>query len=770
MQIQVATPHSTPEGTVPEIDPSVEAHPGLHTAQQGHPDSPTPHDTPESSPTHTPEAEPVTPQRDEPESDIATPIHAPHVQPQRQPGASNRLRARIREILGQATLSEHASTRVRERQRASQIRRLIESNPDLASLAHDTLVETGSFRRIREMIAESLFGETPEANLMAQNVLQEVRMQIADSAIRDAVEFAHNLYPDLTPRTVDMGSPGFASDRDVTLQFRGGGEANVRQRIDASLQAVQRAYEVLAERGISADAVLDTNFYTELHESSIRPEGALEAAQIVFDQSVVSLSEMRMGMNATEWAAYRERQLARLTSSAEPSSMQARMEREARTRMETEFNAAEQQASTLRPEGQTTEARNALLQERRVALREALRRNVSARDIRQLMAEIKLLEPEAYGTRAAVESVPGRQQAWARGGPEAYMQGRQLPEGRVERLAFLSQDASANAGLLFGHSQTSGNTTSTVRSVAKYLERVAHAVVVDGRLPAGRAADFIRNLRGIVETKSMQVPAEANAAAMRLVRSSLLLEGHSLSSLAAMSDGAAMDIWVGHAREHGLDLVAQIRTAEQMAHTQEGGPNPLEPSPPTTPTDQPPSTPGRPTPTEDAPAHAPDTPTATTPVAPAASSLPIVPIENIPGSWRVIQLPLSGGADIIVYRGFARNAESHSATVVREGEIGGILTRALDTANDAIFNQVSRDPVLTGENAAGVVQIRIPAAVWDVLVSTNSVSERGGYPGFSRRINSTELRVNSVEAGRLINSLPNTILPPDPAYDFRLGL
>jgi hypothetical protein len=126
-------------------------------------------------------------------------------------------------------------------------------------------------------------------------------------------------------------------------------------------------------------------------------------------------------------------------------------------------------------------------------------------------------------------------------------------------------------------------------------------------------------------------------------------------------------------------------------------------------------------------------------------------------------MPLSNGKDVYVYRGFARNAESRLTTgVVREGEIGGILSRAVDTANDAIFNQVGRDPVLTGPTAGGVVRVRIPSAVWDELVKTNNLSERS-YPGFSRNLNSTEIRVNSVEAGKLINNLQN-ILPPDHFY------
>jgi hypothetical protein len=762
-----ATPAHPIEGTVPEIDPAVANHPDLHPNREGTGGTETPPIEHTGDGRQTVVPDDTTTQADEPQREAAGGTHVLPGRTPIEPGAGNRLRARIREILSGTTLNEHASQRVRERARASQIRGLIEAHPDLATLAHETLIETGSFSRIREMIRDSFFGEAPEGNQMAQNVLQEVRMQLADNAMRAAVEYAHGLYPELTPRLVDMGTPGFASDRDVTLQFRGGGEAAVQQRIDASLQAVRRAYEHLRSQGLEPDAVLDTNFYTELHESSIRTQNPREAAQIGFDQSVVSLSEMRMGMNDQQWTAYREAQTASLRGTADPASAQGRMESQARKRLEAEFAAAESLAARLRPDGQTPAARDTLLTAAREALSEALRRNAPAREIRQLMAEIKLLEPEAYGTRAAVESVPGRQQAWARGTAETYMSGRQLPAGRIERMTFLAQDASANAGLLFAHSDSSGNQPSNARSSAKYLERVAHAVVVDGRLPAGTAREFMANLRQIIASKSITPASEANAATIRELRVGLTAAGHSSESILAMTDAAVTDAWVAQARENAMNLTVQIRTAEQMMHAQEGGPNPLEPS--AAPQSPPPVLPVRPgTVTQDeTPQAAPVAIPVQVPVVPSAASLPVVPIESIPSTWRRIQLPPSGGNDVVLYRGFARNAEQHMATVVREGEIGGILTRAMDTAQDAVFNQVGRDPVLSGDRAAGVVSITIPAAIWDVLVASNSISERGDYPGFSRSINSTEIRVNSVEAGILINSLQKTLLSPDSRFDFR---
>lgn len=590
-----ATPRQLVEAIIPEIDPSViqqiESPEGAAPARpvEGIPAThePTPSQEPTAETPRRTTEEPAPAERrqeEEPERDSTGNVHTPAPATVQAPGATSLLRASIIAILQNAALSQHPSQRVRAAQRGSQIRRLIDANPGLRALARGTLIEAGSFKSIRDMIRQSFFG-APEANQMAQSVLQEVRMRMADEAMRTAIEYASALYPDLTPRLVDMGSPGFASDRDVTMQFRGGGEGAIAQRIDASLQAVRRAYDTLRSQGIEPDAVLDTNFYTELHEASIRPQTAHESAQILFDQSIVSMTEIRMGMDATQWAAYKAEQIRRLSGTPDATSTQGRMEGEARARLEAEFAGAETLAGQMRPQGQTPATRDALLTQKREDLSQALRRNAPAREIRQLMAEIKLLEPEAYGTRAAVESVPGRQQAWARGGPEAYMSGRKLPEGRVERLAFLAQDASANLGLLFGHSQSSGNSLSTSRSVAKYLERVAHAVMVDGRLPVGDMRRFLNNLRQIIETKSMSPAANADAAALLELRTALAAAGHSQQSLATMSDSAVVDAWVAQAREHGMSLVAQVRTAEQMAHVQEGGPSPIggTPAPPATP-------------------------------------------------------------------------------------------------------------------------------------------------------------------------------------------
>lgn len=154
---------------------------------------------------------------------------------------------------------------------------------------------------------------------------------------------------------------------------------------------------------------------------------------------------------------------------------------------------------------------------------------------------------------------------------------------------------------------------------------------------------------------------------------------------------------------------------------------------------------------------------------PPNTGLPTVDPAVIPPIWSRTPLEPSGGIDVFVYRGVASKATERLASgVLAEDAIGGVLSRRIDAAHDAIFNVVGRDPVLTGPNSGGVIRIKIPATVWDELVRTNSISERS-YPGFSRQLTSTEIRVNSNEAVRLINTLTKDIVAPDPYYDFRPG-
>ncbi len=359
-----------------------------------------------------------------------------------------------------------------------------------------------------------------------------------------------------------MGTPGFGSDSDITMRFSGGNDPRaVRAQIEASIHAVQEAYRTLREQGYDADAALDTNFYTELHEGSIRPEGQLEREQITHDQSVVSLAEQRMGMRQEEWASYRERQLESVRQAVDAGP-------EALARTTAELNAAEALAARIRPEGQTATQRRALLDSKMNELRAALERNAPARETRQLMAEIKLLEPEAYGTRAAVESVVGRQQRLARGTGDTYQDIPALPADPHERAAFLAQDANAQNGMLHAHTAPSGNTVKQIQSGAKYLRRIIHDVVVDGHLPEGAGSAFFRNLHEIVNTKNITDSTASATEVLRLIREALLADGRDAALLDRITPETMRDIWAEQAREYGNQLSIEMRTEEALINAE----------------------------------------------------------------------------------------------------------------------------------------------------------------------------------------------------------
>lgn len=152
------------------------------------------------------------------------------------------------------------------------------------------------------------------------------------------------------------------------------------------------------------------------------------------------------------------------------------------------------------------------------------------------------------------------------------------------------------------------------------------------------------------------------------------------------------------------------------------------------------------------------------------ANIPFIQPSSIPEMWRRTPLSLVGGGEVTVYRGFSRRAQRRidDRMVVRpEEDSGGIFSRRLDAAHDAVFNVYDRNPVVGGPESAGVVAVHLAAADWNLLVRQNGISERGNYPGFSRRLTSTEIRVNSPEAAELINNARMTLISPDSRYDFR---
>ena len=222
--------------------------------------------------------------------------------------------------------------------------------------------------------------------------------------------------------------------------------------------------------------MLDSNFYTELHEGSIAPRDAAERALIVEDQSIVSLAELRANLHdAAAWNIYKQKLLESFEDTgAEHGHGEADINRIARERLHRQFEGAERLYDELHPPGRTGEQ---VLADAQQELLDALHSGTaSARDIRRLQAKIKLLEPDAYGTRAAVVGVvdqyqgaaraPTREKAW-----EALGKGSEPLTAR-EQAATYAQEAAASAGKLRHAAPDTGATTAQAVSVAKYLARV----------------------------------------------------------------------------------------------------------------------------------------------------------------------------------------------------------------------------------------------------------------------------------------------------------
>nr|WKN35104.1 hypothetical protein K4G66_22260 [Tunicatimonas sp. TK19036] len=139
---------------------------------------------------------------------------------------------------------------------------------------------------------------------------------------------------------------------------------------------------------------------------------------------------------------------------------------------------------------------------------------------------------------------------------------------------------------------------------------------------------------------------------------------------------------------------------------------------------------------------------------------------EIPDSWlyedraktKHYMVPLSRGNVVKLYRGFHKDASTAMQKVVRNSDIasGGVLSRDIAAARDAIFHVYGIDPDL---DTAGIVEISISPTDWDKLVATKNIVERFYY-GFSRRLTSTEIRVNTATAAQIIDNSPKRLLPP----------
>ena len=356
----------------------------------------------------------------------------------------------------------------------------------LHELALDVIAETGNFKALRDQAGAAKVAEALQT--ARERLIKEVQSEIARAL--------EQKYPGIEVEFVNLGTPGFHSDMDYTINVRPG-KASVNDAIAASVEGVRAAYDVfggekgsavgdgfdgarkkIGDRRLPPDRVLDSNFYTELHEHAIAPRTAEERLAISGDQSVVSLAEARMNMDPAEWPAYRERMLSSFEDTgADHTGTEADINALARQRLRGQLDAAERLVAELHPPGKTREQVLAGAQQE---LLDAIDSGASPREVRALQAKIKLLEPDAYGTRAAKVGVVDQYQGAARAKTrreawDALGQGKDAAMAPRERAADAAQKGAASAAKLRHAAPDAGATTAQVISATKYLARVYEA-------------------------------------------------------------------------------------------------------------------------------------------------------------------------------------------------------------------------------------------------------------------------------------------------------
>jgi hypothetical protein len=280
--------------------------------------------------------------------------------------------------------------------------------------------DSGEFGQLRRDV-ESMSNLNDGQRSALKSRLQEARVAVTNEHVGKVLSELQKRFPDLEFHVQDLGTVGFNSDRDITIRVTAkdpGAYAKLgesersgmdRRMVQASAEAVPELYKALEAAGFPANKSLDTNFYTELHEGRIKPADAAEARSIAADQQIVSLTEVLLNTSPEQWKAFVEQQRGMI----EGLRGKGTPERDItglRKRLDAQVSEAEANAKRLVGDATghpTPDARDAALNKARQDLVAALKQQPppTARELRQLMADVKLLEPDAYGTRAAVEGV-----------------------------------------------------------------------------------------------------------------------------------------------------------------------------------------------------------------------------------------------------------------------------------------------------------------------------------------------------------------------------
>jgi hypothetical protein len=325
---------------------------------------------------------------------------------------------RLEAMIGLAAKAGAKPDKATQEVRTGATKNAAAADPD----AVNTLKDTGKFGQLRRDV-ESMGNMTDAQRSALKSRLQEARLAVTNEQVGKILGKIGNepRFAELEFHVQDLGTVGFASDRDITIKVTPKDAAayakmspEEQARMDrlmvlASAEAVPELYKALEAAGFPAERSLDTNFYTELHEGRVKPANAAEATQIAADQQIVSMTEIILNTSHEQWQAFVDQQRAMIEGLRAQKTPEADIAK-LKERLEGQIATAQEHAKNLVGDAgghPTADVRNAALGKARDALGTALQETPppSARRLRQLMADVKLLEPDAYGTRGAVESV-----------------------------------------------------------------------------------------------------------------------------------------------------------------------------------------------------------------------------------------------------------------------------------------------------------------------------------------------------------------------------
>lgn len=463
------------------------------------PRAPAPTDAPTTRPADAPTTRP-------PEAPTTRPADAPEGARPSDPGLSQR---GVRPGEG-----ERSMTREQYRQSESQRRALERFQETPTPQSAENLIR--SIRDWRGHLQELGTRLTPEQQSAIDAARQTIRSQAEQAVLQN---------PQFQGLTFDApGTPGFRSDIDIGVRPADTSRLTTPEAVAREIQRAGEAAdalnrEITRRTGGEPDRTLDVNVYpwTGIDAPLQVPAGQQGRVTRAFD--VASLVELRRTMSPEAFAQFRDQMLAQFNPN-DPNSPagQRRFEAQSRAQLEAQFREAQQIADRLTSAVQTEAQRLAtaepglsergrqiraqemVMQSIRRRLVAALRQTpVDHAEVARLQAEMLMMQPGAYGTRAGIADVVGFQQPLARAAdstthyPVDTMDGRQIQisEGArqyMERtgargLAEQAQSATSSLAQMEAHMHqptSQAQAIELLRQTYKYSRRIEYASTMAG--------------------------------------------------------------------------------------------------------------------------------------------------------------------------------------------------------------------------------------------------------------------------------------------------